>query len=646
MAALDPRQQVREITNRLEAGMADLYESEKYQAFLNTLSKFHKYSTRNALLIHMQKPDATLVAGFQAWQNKFGRHVMKGEKAIKILAPTPYLIKVEAQKLDPTTKQPILGDDGLPVMEAVEQTIPRFKVTSVFDVSQTDGKPIPSLVESLSGDVRQYEIFIESLRLVSPLTIVFEALPENEDGVCRFGREIAIREGMSEVQTVSAIVHEIAHAKLHDKTHEADDSGEAKPRDRRAEEIQAESVSYAVCQYYGIETSANSFGYLAEWSRGRDNKELTASLDVIRKSASELIEGIDAKFHELAKERGIDLTAEINDSAAQDTVDVPIGQKSVSNQQDESEPEKSTDALAVAEKPIANDIPMPDPSISYSERDLYGYTHEDILPLTKVAALELFDSDHTIYLLYPDNTEGMALDREEIASHDGIFGIERDEWMAIQARAPEKVSLGDSEGSLESDLLHGDDSRFGIYQLKDIDELRYHRFSSMQQLERDSLLVDRANYGLVYTAPLQAFDTNTLHKIYADFNAHHPEDYIGRSVSVSDVIVLQWQGEVTAHYVDNFDFKALPSFTGDEKQKTAPVQETNMPSVSDLEADVMQGRSISLMDLAAAIKHENTPPAQTREKTSIMARLDDFNKSRSAKTDADKTASKRNDREV
>ena len=301
------KEKVKELTNKLEQGVKDLFESDKYADYLKTMSQFHSYSTRNTILIHMQMPQASSVAGFNAWINKFSRHVKKGEKAISILAPTPFTIREEKEKLDPKTKLPVLDDNGLPVIETTERQIARFKVVSVFDVSQTDGKPLPELIKNITGNVEQYEAFIDALRATSPLPIVFEPLPEDTDGLCLDGEKIVIREGMSEVQTVSAIIHEITHAMLHDRSLVVEGDGQAKLIDRRTEEVEAESVSYAVCQHFDIETGDNSFGYLATWSRGKELKELNASLDVIRKTAAEMIENIEGKFQEIIKERGIEL---------------------------------------------------------------------------------------------------------------------------------------------------------------------------------------------------------------------------------------------------------------------------------------------------------------------------------------------------
>lgn len=568
------RAQVKELTDRLADGVKELYTSEKYMKYLRTMARFHTYSTRNTMLIHMQKPDATYVAGFRTWQNKFSRNVKKGEKGIRILAPAPHTFKREEQKLDPVTQAPVIGVDGLPETEEIEVHIPRFKVISVFDVSQTDGKPLPALAEDLTGDVQHFGLFMDALKAVSPLPIKMEALPPNTDGVCRFGDSIGLREGMSEIQTISAAVHEVAHATLHDMTITQELDKEPEVKDKATKEVEAESVSYAVCAYYGIETSPNSFGYLATWSSGKDLKELNASLDVIRKTSAALIEGIDREFHRLAKEHGITLAhavetdelkpgadapqpameAEHSDQVIQsaferleegDLVFLPNATSPLQFVQTRDDdvlfvaPEFGLDVtqtheqvrqalrmnegnrhlLAAAEAAVQSehspdkqyelgyghlgngitvwnrleekdgdyvtiahinearsvtfydpDMPqsvreqieseartsdmtisatqdtpvfstpagglepesaadMPDPAIGLSERDLYGYTKDNMLPMTKARALELFDYDYTVYLLRPDNTEELIYERSEIEDSDSIFGLESTDWL-------------------------------------------------------------------------------------------------------------------------------------------------------------------------------------------------------------------------
>ena len=359
------RERLQEITAGIEQGIKELFESEKYMRYLSVMSKFHRYSVNNTMLIYMQRPDATLVAGFNKWKNQFSRHVKKGEHGITIIAPTPYKKKIEEMKRDPDTQAPILDADGKAVMEEKEIEIPMFRPVKVFDVSQTDGKPLPELASSLSGTVPHYEAFLEALRRSAPVPIEFETMAENMDGYFSSEQQrIAIREGMSEVQTVSAAVHETAHSKLHDpKKYEAEPTwkivmvseggtkqdfrldfstkAEAEQaaaeedwryvdenqfewrleveedltavkqaaKNRNTEEVEAESISYAVCQYFGIQTGENSFGYIASWSKGKELKELRASLETINKTSCELINDIERHYKEICKERGIDLTA-------------------------------------------------------------------------------------------------------------------------------------------------------------------------------------------------------------------------------------------------------------------------------------------------------------------------------------------------
>lgn len=368
------KERLREITASIEQGIKELFESEKYKNYLSTMSRFPSYSLNNTILIHMQMPDATLVAGYNRWRDQFERHVKKGERGITIIAPTPYKRKVEEQKIDPDTKAPMLDKDGKIITEEKEIQIAMFKPVKVFDVSQTEGKPLPHLASDLTGDVQQFDAFMEALRRSSPVPIHFERMGEEMDGYFSdTGQSIAIRAGMSEVQTVSATVHEMAHAKLHNsketevtpawkvvivsdggtkhdyslgfKTEAdaeafAEDSDwhfidenqfewrleveedmsatEATAKDRNTEEVEAESISYAVCQYYGIQTGENSFGYIAAWSKGKELAELKASLEIINKTAGGLIKDIDLHFKEVCKERGIDLS--VSEQPAKDLI--------------------------------------------------------------------------------------------------------------------------------------------------------------------------------------------------------------------------------------------------------------------------------------------------------------------------------------
>lgn len=306
-----PAEKLKEITDRLEQGITELFESERYREYLRVMSKFHNYSFNNTLLIAMQKPDASLVAGFSSWKNNFGRNVMKGQKGIKIIAPSPYKVKQEMKKIDPHTQQPIIGKDGKPVTEEKEITIPAYKVVSVFDVSQTEGKEFPDIaVDELMGDVERYRDFFAALEKTSPVPIGFEQIPGSSHGYYHLeDKRIAIQEGMSELQTLKTAIHEIAHAKLHDIDLNAPEN-EQQPRvDRRTREVEAESVAYTVCQHYGLNTSDYSFGYVAGWSSGRELSELKNSLETIRSAAAEIINSIDETLAELSKAQDKEQTA-------------------------------------------------------------------------------------------------------------------------------------------------------------------------------------------------------------------------------------------------------------------------------------------------------------------------------------------------
>ena len=307
------REQLKEITDRIEAGIRDIFESgdmEKYRNYLRTMSRFHNYSLNNQALIHLQRPDATLVAGYNRWRDKFSRHVLRGEKGITIIAPTPYKKKIEQEKLDPDTKLPILDADGKIITEEKEIEIPMFRPVKVFDYAQTDGKPLPERVASpvanLTGSVENYEAFMEALRRSSPVPVEFKPLSADMDGYFSpKSQSITLREGMSEVQTVSAAVHEIAHAKLHN--YGLQQPEERRHKSRNTEEVEAESISFMACAYFGIETGANSFGYVATWSKNAELPEFRASLDTISKTANGIITDVEKHFAEVCKERGIAL---------------------------------------------------------------------------------------------------------------------------------------------------------------------------------------------------------------------------------------------------------------------------------------------------------------------------------------------------
>ena len=305
LTADKPAEKLKEITDRLEQGITELFDSERYKEYLQVMSKFHNYSFNNTLLIAMQKPDASLIAGFNAWKNNFGRNVMRGEKGIRILAPSPYKIRQEVEKKDPQTGKTVIGKDGKPVTETKEIQIPAYKVVAVFDVSQTEGRELPSIsANELTGDVEQYEDFFAALEKTSPVPMGFEKIEGTAHGYYHLEeKRIAIDEGMSELQNLKTAIHEIAHAKLHDIDLNAPQEEQGDRPDRRTREVQAESIAYTVCQHYGLDTSDYSFGYVAGWSSGRELAELKSSLETIRATAAEIINSIDGHFAELQKER-------------------------------------------------------------------------------------------------------------------------------------------------------------------------------------------------------------------------------------------------------------------------------------------------------------------------------------------------------
>ena len=581
------KERLKEITDSIENGIKELFDSDKYKQYLQTMSRFHRYSVNNQMLINMQNPNATLVAGFNKWRDQFGRNVKKGEKGIKIIAPTPFKKKVEEAKLDPDTKLPMFDQNGKPIMEEKEIQIPMFRVVSVFDVSQTFGKPIPQLANDLTGDVQNYDAFMEAIKRSSAVPISFEPLNDMDGYFSLDEQKIVIREGMSEIQTVSALLHEMAHSKLHnsqqlldDKLQEVeifgnaalfsngrideaklptglycynlrgsdDDPGkistighkvgvnhagsiittepidlgennylpvndslnflvgeksvkeflnEQKPdrekTSRNTEEVQAESVSFAVCAYYGIKTDENSFGYIASWSKDKELPELKASLEVINKTSSEMINDIDRHYAEIRKERGLDkevldldeamfennasyLHIQRTDNNAWDysiygkeslklidggQIDNPdmkleqikeqiVSEYAIKQPYGEPLPDSDKNRLLddISEKALSQmSVDLPDPNITLADMKEYGYDYNEMLPLTKETALKLFEMDVNVYMLYHDDTEGMALDADEIKSFDGIFGIEKPDWEAVKDNY-----LKNAEMSMEDDF--------------------------------------------------------------------------------------------------------------------------------------------------------------------------------------------------
>ena len=780
------KQRVQELTDKLEQGLQDLFNSDSYRNYLSTMSKFHNYSFNNTLLIAMQKPDATLVAGYKAWQKNFERHVNKGEKAIRILAPASYKIKEERDKIDPVTQELLLDKDGNPQKEEVEITIPAFRAVSVFDVAQTDGKPIPELAaKELLSDVEGYQDMIRAVEAISPVPIELEEIAGDSKGYYdREAKRIAVQENMSESQTLKTMIHEVAHSKLHSKEVEQD---EQMRKDRNTKEVEAESIAYTVCQHFGVDTSDYSFGYIAGWSSGRDTKELRASMDTIRRTASELITGIEEQLQELQRNRevsqeqtkesilliqntdlsefslldvyGMDRpelmqalsemtdddklsiqaylesrgawTTEIGNQdsreygeyhldvryntdtdelidmkerkAVYDKAMEPINADDVvvkfaSAFESEWEVLKITNMsredvgkilkdmaslyenewdgnylsymekqgakitlLASSSKGLNGNMPdfwdyeydfdagltdveelsvmqhaehiinrlehgqpafseaernlivnyayklgniektrelaehiyaqevdgnqdvalamidaeaeidaLPDSMVGVSEMQEYGYTWNEMFPLTQERAIELFDHDLPVYLLHTDGSETTVSDRKQITEHDGMCGIEKGDWLNERKLQMMQEELSESDSNREAQLLYGNTDKYGIYQLKDDPELDKFRFEGTESLKRMGITKDNfdavlpENYKLVYMGELTELQgqtqSETLEAIYTKFNIDHPADYKAHSLSVSDIVVLHEDGENSAHFVDSFGFTELPKF--------------------------------------------------------------------------------------
>ena len=555
-----PAEKLKEITDRLEQGIAELFDSERYREYLKVMSKFHNYSFRNTVLIAMQKPDASLVAGFSAWKNNFERNVMKGQKGIKIIAPSPYKIKQEMQKIDPHTQKPVIGKDGKPVTEEKEVTIPAYKVVSVFDVSQTEGKELPDIaVDELTGDVDRYKDFFAALEKTSPVPIAFENIEGGSHGYYHLeDKRIAINEGMSELQTLKTAIHEIAHAKLHDIDLNAPKDEQQPHVDRRTREVEAESVAYTVCQHYGLDTSDYSFGYVAGWSSGRELSELKSSLETIRSAAAEIINSIDENLAELQKAQDKEQTA---------------GQEQTTREEQAAPPEQPQPEAPTKADTAGKEKPQPEAAAPGK---------------TDAAPKEAFTPE-TIYRVrrnpYSDSRENSHLLQAYVTQENGRAKM----GDVLYTGTPEKCR--ELMGQLKSgELTEGDVKQlyakaqetaqtagqdkdtFSIYQIKGGDETRDFRFEPYDRLQAAGNVVDRANYELVYSAPLAP--GTSLEDIYTRFNIDHPKDFKGHSLSVSDVVVLHQDGQDAAHYVDSAGFRQVPEFLQEQKQLTPDDLET------------------------------------------------------------------------
>ena len=545
-----PAEKLKEITDRLEQGIAELFDSERYREYLKVMSKFHNYSFRNTVLIAMQKPDASLVAGFSAWKNNFERNVMKGQKGIKIIAPSPYKIKQEMQKIDPHTQKPIIGKDGKPVTEEKEVTIPAYKVVSVFDVSQTEGKELPDIaVDELTGDVDRYKDFFAALEKTSPVPIAFENIEGGSHGYYHLeDKRIAINEGMSELQTLKTAIHEIAHAKLHDIDLNAPKDEQQPHVDRRTREVEAESVAYTVCQHYGLDTSDYSFGYVAGWSSGRELSELKSSLETIRSAAAEIINSIDENLAELQKAQDKEQTA---------------GQEQPTREGQEAAPEKPDPEAAAPGKSGAQEKAGAAPKEAFTPETIY-----------KMRRNPYGDSPENSHLLQAYVTQENGRAKMGDVLYTGT--PEKCRELMGQLKSGE-LTEGDvkqlyAKAQETAQTAGQDKDTFSIYQIKGGDETRDFRFEPYDRLQAAGNVVDRANYELVYSAPLAP--ETSLEDIYTRFNIDHPKDFKGHSLSVSDVVVLHQDGQDAAHFVDSVGFREVPEFLQEQKQLTPDDLET------------------------------------------------------------------------
>ena len=580
----NPAGKLKEITDRLEQGITELFNSERFKEYLQVMSKFHNYSFNNTLLIAMQKPDASHIVGFSAWKNTFKRNVMKGQKGIKILAPSPFKIKKEMEKIDPQTQKVIIGKDGKPVTEEKEITIPAFKVVSVFDVSQTEGKEIPDIaVNMLTGDVEHYKEVFAALEKTSPVPVGFEKIEGGAHGYYHLeDKRIALDEGMSELQTLKTLIHEIAHAKLHDIDLNAPLEDLENRPDRRTREVQAESIAYTVCQHYGLDTSDYSFGYVAGWSAGRELAELKSSLETIRSAAAEIINSIDGHIAELQKEQAQDAPRE---KAA-----------------------------------------MPE----------YIYKIEANPRTTG-------DNDRFFLQAYLPQENGRA----KIGDVLYIGSLAKCRELMGGLNAGELTQGEVKELYAKAQEAEADKDTFSIYQLKQGDETRDFRFEPYDRLQAAGNVVDKTNYELVYSAELtpgtSLEDIYTRFNIDhpKDFKGH------SLSVSDVVVLHQNGQDAAhyvdSFGYKEVPEFLQEQTQQPEKINPLKHVEDTieqndnnfdgiinNTPTVDELEAKVKAGEQISLVDLAEAIKADKE---RGKEKPSIRAQL---------KADKERTGKKKN----
>ena len=490
------------IMQSLESGVEELFTSNRYKEFLKTMAKFHNYSFNNTMLIAMQRPDATLVTSYKNWQS-MGRQVMKGEKGITIIAPAPYKKMKEKEVLD-ENQRPIMGTDGKPKTEKVEVTVPHFKAVTVFDIAQTSGEPIQTLApELLTAAVQDFDSFMQAIQKISPVPIRFDEIDGNANGYYHNAdKEIVIKKGLSESQTLKTTIHETAHAKLHDK--EIMESLGVE-KDRLTKEVEAESVAYCVCSSFGLDTSDYSFPYIAGWSSSREMKEMKASMDVIRKTAGEMIDQLTEELEIILEEKQ---KTELHEKYG-----------------------ILVDALEAAG---------------------YRYDYRESKP------------GHIV--LAPDGTHEIA-GYLQFESWEDIKDWLEDtiaEGTDISERVDRALYPFKFDYTLEEEMFRGNGDRYAIYHVDEGTPGKQHLFMNMAMVKEDGITIDAANYKCVYSGRLH--ENEKLDDLYAMFNDNPPADYKAHSMSVSDVIITNRGGDMQAYYVDRFGFAELPDFAAQREK--------------------------------------------------------------------------------
>lgn len=490
------------IMQSLESGVEELFTSNRYQEFLKTMAKFHNYSFNNTMLIAMQRPDATLVTSYKNWQS-MGRQVMKGEKGITIIAPAPYKKMKEKEVLD-ENQRPIMGTDGKPKTEKVEVTVPHFKAVTVFDIAQTSGEPIQTLApELLTAAVQDFDSFMQAIQKISPVPIRFDEIDGNANGYYHNAdKEIVIKKGLSESQTLKTAIHETAHAKLHD-SEIMESLGVEK--DRLTKEVEAESVAYCVCSSFGLDTSDYSFPYIAGWSSSREMKEMKASMDVIRKTAGEMIDQLIEELEIILEEKQ---KTELHEKYG-----------------------ILVDALEAA-----------------------GYRYD------------YRESEPGHIVLAPDGTHEIAgyLQFESWGDIQNWLEDTITEGTDISERVDRAMYPFKYDYTLEEEMFRGNGDRYAIYHVDEDTPGKQHLFMNMAMVKEDGITIDAANYKCVYSGRLH--ENEKLDDLYAVFNDNPPADYKAHSMSVSDVIITNRGGDMQAYYVDRFGFAELPEFAAQREK--------------------------------------------------------------------------------